>query len=491
MTPGMAEETLDGITLKYLLNIQKKLRSGQYQFPPARRTQIPKPGKKETRPITIASPRDKIVQKAIQLVMEQVYEQKFIDSSHGFRHGRGTKTAIRYIDAKFQSVHYIIEADFTKAFDTIPHSKLMMTLKETITCEKTLALLKSSLKAGYFEFGELHHNLAIGTPQGSIISPLLCNIYLHKLDLFIEQLKEKYQSGDSRKRSKEYVKIQNQLRVIRKKGIEETNPQFEELRKKLHRIPSLRHDDSFTRIQYIRYADDFIVGIEGSYKLAQVILAEITQFTEKTLGLSLHPEKTGIVKYFEKPIAFLGYLITSSDMKGIEKPLEQIKVGARIITRRKKLRVRVFMDLPKVLKKLTEGGFVKQRTSHLSHGNLVPRGTFQGNLINLEHESILQYYNSKIRGIYNYYNFVKNFPKVQYIAWLLNESCALTLSRKLKINTLRKTIQKFGKDLACEITSRNGEKQKVALLTPDALKRVKITAGGNVKREPLASLTDT
>lgn len=176
--------TLDGISIEYLTKVQSRLRAGTYEFPPARIIQIPNPGKNET--LTIASPRDKTVQKAIQLVMKPLYEKQFLDTSHGFRPHRGTRTAIQYLDAKFQSVHYVIEADFyiSKAFDTIPHKKLLEIISREINCKKTLKLINSGLKAGYIEFGKLHQNLADGTPQGSILSPLLCNIYFHDIKIY-------------------------------------------------------------------------------------------------------------------------------------------------------------------------------------------------------------------------------------------------------------------------------------------------------------------
>jgi retron-type reverse transcriptase len=212
MTPGISSLTLDGMNLSYLKSIQGELKAGVYKFPPARRIYIPKPGKDDKRPLTIASPRDKIVQKAIQLVLEQEYEKIFLNSSHGFRPKRGTKTAIQYLEAKFQSSHYIIEADLSKAFDTIQHDKLMEILKKRIKCEKTLSLIKSGLKAGYIEFGNLHDNLSMGTPQGSVLSPILCNIYLHKLDVFVEKLKSKFHKGEKRMRNKEYEKLQNKVK---------------------------------------------------------------------------------------------------------------------------------------------------------------------------------------------------------------------------------------------------------------------------------------
>lgn len=164
MTEATDKITLDGLRSEYLTEVQSRLIAGIYEFPPAIIIQIPKPGKSETRPRTIASPIDKIVQKAIQIVLEPLYEKQFLDTSHGFRPNRGTRTAIKYLDAKFQSVHYIIEGDFSKAFDTIPHKKLMEIISREIRCEKTLKLINSGLKAGYFfkpELGNLHNNLLL------------------------------------------------------------------------------------------------------------------------------------------------------------------------------------------------------------------------------------------------------------------------------------------------------------------------------------------
>lgn len=212
MTKGISNETLDGINPSYLLNVQCKLKAGQFEFNPARRTQISKLGKNEKRPLTIASPREKVVQKAILLIMERLYEKKFLDTSHGFRPGKGTHTAMKQLEANFQNSHYIIEADFSKAFDTIQHNTLMSIIGKEVKCEKTLTLIKSGLKAGYFEMGELHNNLGIGTPQGSILSPLLCNIFLHKLDEYVEELKKEYNRGNKRTRNLENMKLQNKAK---------------------------------------------------------------------------------------------------------------------------------------------------------------------------------------------------------------------------------------------------------------------------------------
>jgi retron-type reverse transcriptase len=212
MTKGMDDITLDGINLSYFKDLQTSLKAGKFDFSPARRVRIPKPGKNETRPLTMASPREKIVQKAILMIMERFYESKFLNSSHGFRPARGTHTAMKLLESSFQSGVFIIEADFSKAFDTIQHKTLMSIIRDDVKCEKTLRLIKSSLKAGFIEFGELHNNLSVGTSQGSILSPLLCNIYLHRLDEYIEKLKMEHQRGTKRQKSLEYMSIQNKAK---------------------------------------------------------------------------------------------------------------------------------------------------------------------------------------------------------------------------------------------------------------------------------------
>lgn len=488
MTAGVSPDTLDGVSLRTLQNIQTRLRAGTYRFPPARRIQIPKPGKTETRPLTIASPRDKIVQKAVMLVIEPLFEKAFYDCSHGFRPGKGTRTAIRYVEAKFQSCHYIIEADFSKAFDSIQHEKLMITLKEKIDCPKTLSLIRSGLKAGYLEFGKIHENLAVGTPQGSILSPLLCNIYLHKLDKYMEDIKAEHNVGTKRRRTKIYESLRYAAKHMRLKGRNITEPaRYKALIKRLISEPSMIHDESYTRVQYVRYADDFIIGIEGSYKTSQTVLQKVESWIDTELKLKLNPSKTGIVKYSVSPIKFLGYTLMAAHLKGSKKPLERLKIGNRIITKTMKIRIRINMDYNKVLEKLKSSGFIKMRTNHGKHTEQKYRGAFKGNLINLEHADILRYYNSVIRGIYNYYDFVGNMSNLAHICWLLTESCCLTLARKCKLKTMAATYRKFGADLGCDVSLKSGSR-RLSIFKPTDFKRKKIMGKTNPNSEPLKNL---
>lgn len=489
MTPGTSPETLDGTSLRTLQNIQVKLKAGKYKFPPARRIQIPKPGKQETRPLTIASPRDKITQKAMHLVIEPLMEETFLDCSHGFRPGKGTKTALQYVDAKFQSCHYIIEADFSKAFDSIQHDKLMEIIQKKVSCPKTLSLIRSALKAGYVELGKIHDNLSVGTPQGSILSPLLCNIYLHELDKYMETIKNEFNVGKKRAKSKQYEAISNAVKYMRKKNQNVTEPaKYEALLKKLISIPSLRHDDSYVRVQYVRYADDFIIGVEGSHEVAKAILNKVEIWIKKELKLQLNPEKTGLVNYSASPVKFLGYSLMAPDLKGALKPLESIKVEGRTITRRKKTRIRIYMDYQKVLQTLKANGFIKIRTNHAKHDQKKYRGTFKGNLVNLDHADILKYYNSVKRAVYNYYDFVGNTSQLAHVCWLLTESCCLTLARKNKLKTMASTFRKFGKDLGCYVSFKEGESKRISMFNPTSFSKQSIMKNSNPSVEPLKSL---
>lgn len=180
------------------------------------------------------------------------------------------------------------------------------------------------------------------------------------------------------------------------------------LLKELISTPSKAQDDSYTRVHYVRYADDFVIGVEGGAKLAKEILSRVKLFVEEELLLKFNPDKTGISKYSEEPVKFLGYEIMAPHKTVISKPIETIKMKDRTITRRKKIRIRFNMDTEKVLKKLKVRGIIRKRISHRSHGELVYRGKFLGNMVNLDHADILRYYNSVIRGVHNYYDFVGN-----------------------------------------------------------------------------------
>lgn len=187
MTKGSTKETLDGLDLPTIAKISDLLRKGQFKFKPGRRVWIDKPGKSTKRPLGISPPRDKVVQKAMQMVLEKHFEPNFLECSHGFRPGRGTHTALKMVDEKFKGTTWMVRGDIEKCYDRFNHNILLRIVSEVIKCVKTLTLIKRALKAGYIDLGKWISAGDKGTPQGSILSPLLSNVVLHKLDVFMTQ----------------------------------------------------------------------------------------------------------------------------------------------------------------------------------------------------------------------------------------------------------------------------------------------------------------
>lgn len=194
MTPGLNPTTLDGFSSAVIESIIGNMRDQSFQFKPGRRTQIPK-ASGGTRPLTIAPPRDKIVQEVMRMILEAIFEPTFSPNSHGFRSGKSCHTALRQIFTTFGVASWYIEGDISKCFDSFDHDLLIKILRTKIKDERFIRLIIKSLKAGYFEFKEYKQSI-IGTPQGSIISPILCNIYMNGFDKFIEKLIADFSKGD-------------------------------------------------------------------------------------------------------------------------------------------------------------------------------------------------------------------------------------------------------------------------------------------------------
>jgi hypothetical protein len=183
------------------------------------------------------------------------------------------------------------------------------------------------------------------------------------------------------------------------------------------RTPSLAYDDNYVRVHYVRYADDFIIGVEGSLTKTKAIKAEVTEFITDSLGLKLNESKTGIVSFTEEPCDFLGYQFRAPYKKGSSRGLIPIKEtnSGREVRRRRKERISIYVNYGKVLKKLETNGFITKRIIPGTNDKIGYRGTFRGNLVNLDHADILRYYNAVIRGVYNYYCFVNNMSNLAQI----------------------------------------------------------------------------
>lgn len=314
-TPGIDRETGNDIDLERIRHLSKKLCEGTYQPKAVRRVYIPKSHGK-LRPLGIPTIEDRLVQQALRMVLEPIFEADFYPSSHGFRQGHSPHTALRDVARMYPRVSWVIEGDIVGCFDNIPHPGLMNAVARRIADGKVLSLVSSFLKAGYMEYRQFHTTYS-GTPQGGIISPLLCNIFLHQLDAFMEE------SGANRvqtvkemnlRRNPKAKNIAQAIYTLRKKlgnsSIRHERREFLdniiELEKEAKRTPYYR-DRHTTTLGYARYADDFVILVNGTYEEAKHWKNKTEEYLAG-MGLMLSAEKTSIT-HWDQPITFLGYHI--------------------------------------------------------------------------------------------------------------------------------------------------------------------------------------
>ena len=440
MTKGTTPETLDGLKMEWFERVAEELRNGKFDFKPSRRVEIPKPNSNKKRPLTIASPRDKIVQKAFQIIIEAIWENQFLDSSHGFRPGRSVHTALSQIYVGGQNFNWVIQGDISKCFDKIPHNLVIKLIKNKIVDPRFLEIIRKFLEARIQDprNTKVVEKTTIGIPQGGIVSPILCNIVLHSFDEFMHRAIGKFNKGNRRAHNREYQKLEYRTR---KSDVKEERRR---LLLEMRRIGNVnKMDPNFRRMKYIRYADDFVVLIIGTKNEAILWKNNIKEFLRVNCGMELNVENTIITNLRDNNFRFLGADI----MK-----LKRNNTFLRVTKDRRKAvatnRLTVKAPIKSLLNKLKSTGFVRQNNSQVFLPQCV------GTLTNLSHYDILSFYNSKIHGLLNFYSFASNLNKLGRIIWYLHASCALTLARKLKLGTISKTYKKFGRGLTCPETGK-------------------------------------
>jgi len=465
---GVSNETLDGIDLKTLQKISKDIRSGAIKFSPVRRVLIPKPGKSALRPLGVSSPREKIVQKAIDLVLTAIFEEVFLDCSHGSRPNRSCHSALKHLQLNIgnaSTYSWVVEGDIKGCFDNIPHSMILKGLRRRVDCPATINLIKRILGAGYILNEDLKkvgqkrakvHKSKIGTPQGIVLSPLFSNIVLHELDVFIEdELKLKFTKGKQRRSNLVYRRLNYQIKK------EKDRKKKQKLVKQRLKVYSKDiYDPNFRRLYYVRYVDDWVILVAGSFKEAKVIRDQVSNKL-KSLGLTLNLEKTHVTSLRNGKCRFLGidFFIRKNDDKH-HKPTTLVKKNNTTIKQRFAPRIILYAPILELIIKLKDKGFMKR--SRL--GEFFPIG--KSNCIPLTHPQIINYFNSRIRGILNYYSCVHNRNELWSIVRFLNYSCALTLARKYKLKSLAKTFKRFGRDL--KFINEKGKEYKI--FRPDNLR---------------------
>ena len=304
LTPGVTLETVDGMSLEKIAKIIQALRAERYQWTPVRRTYIPKKNGK-LRPLSMPSWSDKLLQEVIRSILEAYYEPQFSDCSHGFRPKRGCHTALLRVAQKGRGTKWFIEGDLRACFDKIDHSILLNILREKFHDNRFIRLIERLLKAGYLEDWKYNQTYS-GVPQGSIVSPILSNLVLDRLDKYVEsELIPQYTQGKRRRANPPYVRLTWDASDARKSGDLSTARQ---LSQQAQRIPSRDpNDPNFRRLWYTRYADDFLLGLVGSKSEAVEIKQKIANFLGEQLHLELNKDKTLVTHARCGQANFLGY----------------------------------------------------------------------------------------------------------------------------------------------------------------------------------------
>lgn len=469
MTQGVDEQNIDGMSLERIERLIESLKNCNYQPKPSRRVYIPrKNGGK--RPLGIPSFEDKLVQEVVRTLLEAMYEKTFSIHSHGFRPEKSCHTALMQVKDRFNGVKWFIEGDIKGFFDNIDHHILINLLRKKINDEKFIDLIWKFLKAGFLEDWQYRKTYS-GTLQGGIISPILSNIYLHELDKFILEYKEKFDKGQARKRLKEYRTRESRLYRANKRYKEKWHEMTKfEKEQALKHLDDLKNymmelpykdpmDKNYKRLQYVRYADEFIIGVIGSKEDCQQIKHDISFFLKEELKIELSQEKT-LITHSSKRARFLGYDIKiSHDNKTTKYTASGHKQRTRTMSCELLLPHEVWRN------KLIEYGALKidPRTQKW-------KSTHRAHLLQNDDLEILTIYNAEIRGLYNYYKLANNVYKLDGFKFIMEYSMYKTFANKYK-SSVRKILRKYSINghFAVRYETTNGS--KIAYFYRDGFKK--------------------
>ncbi|MEV5842211.1 reverse transcriptase domain-containing protein [Streptomyces sp. NPDC051985] len=425
MTPGVTSETVDGMSQRKIDRIIEAMRHERYRFRPVRRVHIPKKNGK-TRPLGLPTWSDKLVGEVVRLLLEAFYEPMFSDRSHGFRPRRGCHTALREVDHTWTGTSWFIEGDIADCFGSLDHQVLLSILGERIHDQRFLRLVRNMLTAGYLEDWRWGATLS-GAPQGGVASPVLSNIYLHKLDEFVETvLIPEYTRGDRRARNPAYLELQNLLAKARRRG---DRVQARLLRRQMVSLPSSDpNDPGYRRLRYIRYADDHLLGFTGPKSEAEQIKQRLAQFLRDELRLELSQEKTLITHARTRAARFLGYEITTQH-NDTKKTGRYRRVNGQIA-------LRVPRDVIKA-----------KCAPYLARGKPAKRPA----LINSSDHAIVATFGTVYRGVVQYYLLAGDVFRLHRLQWVMETSMLKTLAAKH-----RSSVSKMAAKHKARIDTPNG-----------------------------------
>lgn len=438
-TKGSDGRSIDGMSLARIETLIASLKDESYQPHPSRRVHIPKKNGK-TRPLGIPAFEDKLVQEVVRMILEAIYEGHFETTSHGFRPKRSCHTALLHIQKTFNGAKWFIEGDIKGFFDNIDHDVLVGILRERISDDRFIRLIRKFLKAGYVEDWTFHNTYS-GTPQGGIVSPILANIYLDKLDKYVKEYIQHFDKGTKRRPGKESNNLANERkRTVRKLKKVKDGTEKAALVARLKAIEQERAafpngdemDESYRRLKYIRYADDFILGVIGSKEEAQRIKEDIKSFLSASLALELSEEKT-LITHTGKSTKFLGYEIT------VTRDNHQRRDVRGCLRRTYGKRVRLNVSMATLRDKLLEYGAMEIK---LRNGKEVWKPKCRSGLIFNDDLEILDRYNRETVGFCNYYLIANNCVVLHNFRYIMEYSMYKTFAGKYR-STVRKINKKY------------------------------------------------
>lgn len=438
-TKGVNDDTADDFSEDKVNKLIETLKEESYRPKPVRRTYLEKSNGK-MRPLGIPTFTDKLVQEAMRMILEAIYEPQFSNCSHGFRPGRSCHTALKQVKRDFTGIRWFVEGDIKGCFDSIDHSMLVKIVGKKVKDARFIKLMCAFLKAGYMENWQYHETYS-GTPQGGIISPILANIYLNELDEFVEKLSADFTVSTPNRYTPEYQSVVDERKRLCKKishnegeQRKTATQQYRDATKRMLSLPAKLRDDK--KLKYIRYADDFLIGVNGDRQDCERIKAQLSGFIGSELKMELSMDKT-LITHSSNPARFLGYDVrVRRDLKvkrkGVGGPKSRTMSG----------KVELAIPLSEKIERFLFGhGVVEQRKDN---GRMEP--CKRNALLYLTDLEIVTVYNAELRGICNYYSLASNFNKLQYFGYLMEYSCLKTLANKhqSKISKVRE-MYKDGK----------------------------------------------
>lgn len=424
MTPGNDGNTIDGMSLTLIDELIAELRTASYKPHPVRRVYIEKANGK-LRPLGIPTFRDKLMQVVIKLILEAIYEPTFSTASHGFRPDRSCHTALLQVK-KLVGVRWWVEGDIKGFFDNLNHDTLLRILRRRITDQRFLHLIQQLLQAGYVEDWKYHSTYS-GTPQGGNLSPLLSNIYLNELDQTMARKLAEFNKGKVRRKHHAYENVHTQItnarKLARQSGDWSTFKKLKEKQLNMQAMDPL--DPNYRRMYYVRYADDFLIGIIGSKADAEQTKAWLAEYLSTELHLELSDDKT-LITHVDRRVRFLGYDIKrwNAGKKTLKFPTNYGVVSKKRTTAR-----HLVLLMPRD----------KCQAFAAKYGDPTRwYGERRGELLHLSELEILDTYNAEIQGFLGYYSLADNMLKVATkFLWMTTTSFLRTLAGKRQSSLMK------------------------------------------------------